>query len=184
MSIDPNEVRVILRAYGIDDSQYTDEELEHLIQYYTRLFNSLICFNYLPCDYEEYYPVNDSTKAVLINHYPVIEVSSITLDEKDYTNNVYRIEKDTGIIYFKENIMGDLILKYHAGWSDKDIETIIIPLILDLLVYGIRYGVDGIVSSISEGDVSVSFSITEKSLNINSRLNDLNKRFCPKARMI
>lgn len=184
MTINPDEVRVILRVYGIDDTQYTDEELEHLIKYYTRVFNSLICFNYLPHDYDEYYLVNDYTKAVLINHYPIMEVSSIKLDDKDYMGNVYRIDKDTGIIYFKEPVMGDLVLKYHAGWSDEDIESIIIPFIIDLLVYGIRYGVDGIVSSISEGDVSVSFSITDKSLNINSRLNALNKRFCPKARMI
>lgn len=184
MMINIDELRLILKVDGVDDTIYTDEELTQLIKYYTRLFNNLISFNYESREYMEYYPLYEYTDSILINHYPIQELSTLTLEDKDYMGKIKYCNDDSGILYFQEPIQGDLHIKYISGWSEEDIESIITPIIFDLIIYGLKYGAEGIITSLSEGDVSVSYETGTSLTNIKERISELNKRFGVKARMI
>lgn len=179
--IDVDELRVVLRINGVDETTYSDDELNNLINFHTGLFNTLICFNYNLTEYEEYYPVSESTRSLLINHYPIQSLSTLKIGDKDYTSNIKYLDKKPGIIYFKEPLTDDVSITYMSGFDETQVNELIKPLILDLIVYGVKYGVGGVISSLSEGDVSVSY---DTSMSIQSRINDLNKRYCVKARMI
>ena len=182
--IDLDELRLLLRLNEIDDSKYTDKDLEHLIDYYTKVFNSLICFNYHIKRYDDFYPADGSFDSLLLNHYPVTKLITLKIDNKDCANFIREFNKKSGIIYFNKHFIGDVKVTYRSGWSQEDIDTYIIPLIIDLIIYSIKYGGDGVVSSVTEGDVSVSFDMNSSSIDINQRIKDLNRRFCPKARML
>ena len=182
--IDINDLRLLLKLNGIDDTQYTDEDLEKLIDYYTKVFDSLICFNYHSKQYEDFIPADDSFNSLLLNHFPVTNLITLTIKEKNHLDDIRNINLTSGIIHFKKPFIGDTRVIYRSGWSDEDIERLINPIILDLIIWGIKYGKAGLINSITEGDVSVSYDNTDNILNINQRIRDLNKRFCPKARML
>ena len=55
-----DELRLLLRLNGIDDKEFSDEDLETLINYYTDIFDTLICFEYRIKRYSEFYPLDDS----------------------------------------------------------------------------------------------------------------------------
>lgn len=184
MMINIDELRLILKVDGVEADNYSDEELNQLVTYYTRLFNNLISFNYIAREYNEYIPLFEYTSSVLINHYPIQEISTLTIENKDYINKLKHVNAESGLIYFTEPVLGDLQITYMSGWSEEDIEAIIQPVIFDLIVYGVKYGAEGIITSLREGDVSVSYDVNSSLTNIRSRISDLNKRFGVKARMI
>ena len=179
-----DELRLLLRLNGIDDKEFSDEDLETLINYYTDIFDTLICFEYRIKRYSEFYPCDDSFDSLVLNHYPVTKLISVTIDNKDCTNNIREINNKSGIIYFNRPFIGDTRAVYRSGWSEQDIEKYIYPLIIDLIIYCLKYGKAGVISSLTEGDVSVSYDIDSSILDINQRIKALNKRFCPKARML
>lgn len=181
-----DELRTYLKLNNIDESQYTDEDIEHLIKYYTKLFNSLICFNYKTKTYNDYYPMDtyDVFDSLLIYNRPIKEITSVTLDNEDCTDKISYTDMKSGIIYFTEGVQGAVKVDYVAGWSDEDIEDIIIPIIVDLIIYGIKYGLEGRIGSLTEGDVSITYVTETGLLDINDRIKNLNKRFCTKARML
>lgn len=184
MGINIDELRLILKVDGVDTDTYTDDELKQLITYYTKLFNNLISFNYTTIEYDEYIPLTEYTPAILTIHYPIQELSTLTIDDKDYINQIKHINHESGVIHFKESIQGDLRLVYTSGWSEESIDAIITPIIFDLTIYGLKYGAEGIITSLSEGDVSVSYDTGSSLTDLRERIADLNKRFGVKARMI
>ena len=181
-----DELRIYLKLNGIDESQYTDKDIEHLIKYYTKLFNSLICFSYKTKTYNDYYPMDiyDVFDSLLIYNRPIKKITNVTLDDDDCTDKISYIDMKSGIIYFTEGVQGNVKVDYIAGWNDEDIKNIIIPIIIDLIIYGIKYGREGRIASLTEGDVSITYSTETELLDINDRIKNLNKRFCTKARML
>ena len=179
-----DELRLLLRLNGIDDSEYTDEDLQTLIDYYIKMFDSLICFNYRIQRYNDFYPVDGRFDSLLLNHYPVTRILTLTVDNNDHAKDIREINHKSGVVYFIRPLMGDVRISYCSGWTQRAIERYIIPVIVDLIIYGIKYGDGGFISSITEGDVSVSFDTNNGLLDVNQRIKDLNRRFCPKARML
>lgn len=177
--INVDELRVLLRLQGVDEAKYTDDELSTLIEYYIHLFDTLICFNYRPKEYTDYCQISGSS--LLLNHYPIQSISAIIENNRDYLSRIKYVNKSSGIIYFHESILGFITVNYISGFSDAEIEELIKPVIIELIIYGIKYGVNGVITNLKEGDVSVSY---DNSMNIQSRIKDLNKRYCNKGRMI
>ena len=178
------DLRLLLRLNGINTDTYTDTEMESLLEYYTNMLNSLLCFEYKTCEHTEYHELKGD-KLTLVDYYPVQYVTSVSVEDKEYSGLVKRVDKHNGIIYFTETVTGELTITYTTGWTEDKIKRYITPLLVDLMVTGLKYGNEGRISSLHEGDVSVTYDTSVNSLlDVNNRITDLNKRFSVRARLL
>lgn len=179
-----SDLRLLLRLNGISTDTYTDTEMEALLEYYTNELNSLLCFQYETCEHTEYQKLTED-KVTLLDYYPVQYISKVLLDDKEYSGLVKRVDKHNGIIYFCESVTGEITINYTTGWTEDNIKKFITPVLVDLMVSGLKYGNEGRISSLHEGDVSVTYDTSVNSLlDVNNRITDLNKRFSVRARLL
>jgi hypothetical protein len=176
------DLRLLLRLNGISTDTYTDTEMESLLEYYTSMLNSLLCFEYETCEHTEYQDLTGD-KFTLLDYYPIQYVTSVSVDDKEYSGLVKRLDKHNGVIYFTGTVTGELTVTYATGWTENKIKQYIRPLLVDLMITGLKYGNEGRISSLHEGDVSVTYDMSSL-LDVNNRITDLNKRFSVRARLL
>lgn len=144
------ELKKILEANGI--TEYTDEQLNAFIDKAKVLVNIP---NLTP--HEEYDIVRDFEGDVYVtSYYPIIDDESLTLliDDKPITPQLVNYEK--GIIFLHNDYEGILTCSYKAGIAEEEINKDLLPIVAQL----VQEGAGRNVSSITEGDVTVSYNIT------------------------
>ena len=177
---DINEFRTLLKFEGISLDDYTDEELNILINSKITELKGLIGIDITPVHRRDT-KHNFKGDTLRLDFYPVYDLAEITLNNCPVHPRDYHINRDLGIIYFDENKNGNLEVKYLSGISDDVLNSSIIPLVREMVIYSLTYnkaGVGDAVSSIKEGDVSINYDTNNgRGSRINSRISDLKNRY-------
>ena len=168
-----SDLRELLQVYGIDDSQYTDTQLQLLLKQARAFIGDVT-----PTEHTDYVE-RFNGKRYMTQFYPV-GVESVTVTVEGESITPHYISED-GIIYFDKIVNGELQCTYTQQLSEEDISSAVIPL----TVYMIKDNMGGNMSSITEGDVSVSFdnnSTVSTSNQINRLIESLRQKY--KARVV
>lgn len=123
---------------------------------------------------------------IIVDMFPVESIHQLKINNTIlYEDTDYQINYDDGIIYLKQPCWGFLKLEYIAGLSVNDYQKYITPLLLLILQDKLDVGWDKNASSISEGDISVSYDTSLGIVaTIQKGVDDLNNRFSTYLRMI
>ena len=167
-------LRTLLQANDIheyDDAQ--DSVLEAFISEAKMLINEPFCNDTTYNDYVEGF----TGKKYVTDYYPLkADCLEVTFNDIDISEHIKKITEE-GIIYFdKQFNHGTLDVTYVVGLSSEDIENYIIPITL----YLIRDKTGRNVSSITEGDVSISYnnSTGGTAMQIDTLINNLKDKYC------
>lgn len=177
---DINEFRTLLKFEGISLDDFTDDELNVVINSKIRELQGLIGFDIIPVHRKQSnHKFRDNT--LRLDFYPVYDLVEITLNNRPIHCHDFNVNYDLGIIYFNKIITGDVEIKYLSGLQDDVLNNSIIPLVREMVIYSLTYnqaGVGDAVSSIKEGDVSINYDTNNGRGNkITSRINDLKNRY-------
>lgn len=185
-----DELKMLLK---IKDVEYDDGDdyLGALLKYKIGELAGLIGVDLLPVD-REYFIHKFKSNKIFLNFYPVYSIDEITIGKKDLDDEYYNLNKMIGVIYLDKIYTGSVNVNYTTRLSDKELVYTIKPLLMDMVMYAILNkgkGInEGVMSSIHEGDVSVSYD-TGSSLGnrIYTRINDLKLKYSnynAKARLL
>ena len=177
MNVNIEEVRRLLGVKGITIND--DEELQGLIDYYT---NKIVSLTGIDLDVQTYhYTIIDKSnlKKIVLPLSNIFDVDQIHIDFELYDDSKYFVDNKNGVIFFK-NPLGyckHIHIKYLTKTDDKLINNIMLPLIVDMIIDGegsSSTGIDGEVTSIHEGNTSISFkNSTSLKDSIQNRLDKL-----------
>ena len=177
---DINEFRTLLKFEGISLDDFTDEELSILINSKINELKGLTGIDIIPVHRRQ---SNRDFKGdtLRLDFYPVHDIASITLNNCPIRPREFNIDRDLGIIYFNNIVNGNVEVKYLSGISDDVLNSSIIPLVREMVIYSLTYnnaGVGDAVSSIKEGDVSINYDTNNgRGSRINSRIADLKSSY-------
>jgi len=157
---DISSLRSLLASNGMNPDNYTSEQLTGMIQQAVTLIGDEYVQGYNEVDYD--YDYHGSIYLTAL--YPIItDDVTVTLDDVDVTNKIQSITND-GVIKFSEDLHGLLKITYTNGVDTNVIKQYVLLASMNLL----KSTTGGIISSINEGDVSISYdtsSITATSLD-------------------
>ena len=196
--INLEKFKTFLKFNGVDLSDFSDEEIETLIEFKIRELEGFVGADIYPHErtkvISKFY--DDS---VQLNFYPVVQVAKVFVNDEVVPHSEFNINHKLGMIYFKKFMKGVVKVQYVSGVTDRDFDYIILPLLRDMVSYTISFGkmnssVGGfgyLASSLKEGDLSISFSNGNiggsggygYSAPINSKIDELRKSYKYTARV-
>ena len=197
--ININKFKTFLRFSGISVDDFTDEELESLIDFKIRELEGFIGADIYPHERTKVVSKFHDDR-VQLNFYPVVQVAKVFVNDTVVFPSEFNVNHRLGLVYFKKFQNGVVKVQYVSGMNDRDFEYMIIPLVCDMIAYTISFGkmnssVGGfgyLASSLKEGDVSISFSNGNisggsggygYSAPINSKIDELRKKYQYNARV-
>lgn len=161
-------------------NQLTPEEIELLINHTYHILQGQLQFTIEPTTHTDYHPEYHQ-KTIILNHYPIQEILGIKTNNNEIPTGEYYLHEETGIIHLQQHIRGDLEITYTTGLTINEIQTLITPLLTDMIIYENNKDNNtstGAISSIKEGDVTVSYdNNTNLYNNILSRIEWLNNKY-------
>jgi hypothetical protein len=175
LNMNLDELRDYLKIMGIDETKYTDNVLEKLINFYTDYIMS-----YTGIDFDEHeHTVTDTNpnfnyKNYLLGFYPVVEIEEILLDGKVINESDYKLDKQSGIIYWMNDLLdGDVLeIIYISQIHDTNLLNTFVTLLKDLIYCSLEPNNKGNIVSVKEGDVTVTYD--SNSITSNLIINRLN----------
>lgn len=197
MYVDVNKLKTLLKLDGVD-VDYNSCEWDILIDSKIDELEGLIGVHIKPYDKSRF--INKfKGKLLELSDYPVLEVVNVYINGVRLRECEYDVNDELGIIYFKKFKKGRLKVEYTIGFSERDFDYIIFPLLKDMIGYSIIYGnvknqyggLNGFASSLKEGDVSINFSSNNRSGigvygydgGIDNRIDELRKKYSISARV-
>lgn len=199
IDVDIDKLKILLKLDGVDISDFSDDELEILVESKIVELESLLGVKIRPFDKSE---IRGKFKGRVLElgDYPILDIADIFVNDKFFPYKKYNVNYELGIIYFEHFIVGNVRVEYTVGLDEIDFDYLIFPLLKDMIGYGIEHakinskygGLNKVASSLKEGDVSVNFSSTNFSGvgaygydgGINNRIDELKKRFSYRARVM
>ena len=176
-----DDLKKRLRLAGIDYSNYTDEDLQDLINLIIERIEAVtdlpISGPRLVTEYEDSF----NSKVYETDFYPV-SCYELTLNNEPVTP--HHADMSRGILYFKHRITGDLEVKYQIQYTNS---TVLAPLIADMVMLDIEGDtVHGTWNSIREGEVSVTYGAGSGGLQdkVADALRGLKGYYKPRARLL
>ena len=172
-------VEEVQRMLTIKDINLSDEKVEGLIEYYT---NKIVGLTGINLDVSEYhYTIENKrlVKKIVLPLYNIFDVDQIHVDYKLINDKNYFVDYKNGVVFFKETIpyAEHIHIKYLTKIDDSVMKNVIIPLLIDMIIDGedpSNSGISGDVTSIREGNTSISLSnSTSLKSSIQSRLDKL-----------
>ena len=178
--MDIKELRLLLKLEGIDLSDYSDDDLEILVNSKSKELNGLLGLDVTPVHRKQF--VSDFKGDIFrLNFYPVLSIARILLNGNPLKHHSYHVNIDLGLIYFNEYVTGDLEIFYLSGISDDMYNTMIVPLLRDMVAYTLTSHMIGSiegVSSIREGDVSINYDTSNsRGKRITSKIDEIRNRY-------
>lgn len=179
--ISVEDLKKRLRLAGIDFSNYSDEDLQALIDL---TLESIEAETGLPIvnprlitEYEDFF----YSKVYETDYYPLL-CCEIRLDGD--VVEAHRIDLNRGIIYFKPFNVGDLEVKYKIQYMNNVVLTSLITNMIILEIEGDT--VHGTWNSIREGEVSVTYGAGSGGLQgkVDKALAELKGYFRPRVRLL
>lgn len=181
--ISDDEIKEILEARGVELPE-DEEQYNALLKGIKLSIVQNIGVPITPTEFHEFERIQNCT-VFLITNFPVHEIISLSIGEEELKEEEYTLDSFNGLIYFNNAQTGFLKLNLIAGLTSEQYDSLISPLILDMMEYQLDSGWDKNASSISEGDISVSFDTSVgKGALIQSALDDLKNQFSAVGRMI
>ena len=175
VDMDLDKLKLLFKVYNVENN-LDDDELKTLINIKLKELDSLMFTDIIGKNYSE---ANYDFKgnSIVLDHYPVKSIESLKLNDKDC--EFKGVENNYGIIHLSKPMKGVIEVTYNTGYDDEDYNTIIEPLLMDMVAYTLKYlGDKGNISSVSEGDVSISYDTTNNLGNtINNRINRLSSLY-------
>ena len=164
----------MLLNHGIT-KEYTNAQLDSFILEAKLLVDMPFMMNSVYEDYEAKY----RGKVYYTHEYPILTNSvQLTIDGKRVP--ILNINNEGRIIFDKKH-RGTLECKYTVGLSDDDINNYLIPIVVCL----IEDAEGGNISSITEGDVSLSYDTTGYSnRTLDSLVNGLRNKYGARVRLV
>ena len=182
MMLTDDELYTTLQGLGL---QLTEEKFESLLTVVKAELESRID---IPLTVTSFIQTihNFHGDKIVVDMFPVQAIHKLTINNKRLCEDRdYHINCQDGIIYLKQPMAGFLKLEYLAGLNVEEYQKHITPVLLLMLQDQLDTGWDKNASSITEGNVSVSY---DTSLGLQSRIEksitDLNNRFSAYMRMI
>lgn len=163
----------LLELHGIDTTQYTESKLNALILEAKTLINT----EYITDSQEEDFVLKFTGKAYMTEKYPLKQVNTITVDGVPVTPLKTR---SSGIIYFDEYVTGKLEVNYIVGLTDTDYSETVLPICL----YIAKDAEGQNISSISEGDVSVSYAAGSSATMIDNLVSEIRSKYGARVRLL
>ena len=121
-----------------------------------------------------------------LNFYPVQKISSIKINNTPLED--YFLNEESGIIYLDHTIYGKVLVNYTTCISQDEFEHYFKGLLTDMVIYQIlsdESDVDGVVSSLREGDVSVGYDVSNSLGNrIWTRISELKDKYSTRIQVI
>lgn len=177
VTITPEDVRNALAIYGIE-TDLTDAQLQTLIDIIIAELSELINVPIGPVT-KEYTAFDFKDKRLFLQFYPVQNITSFKIAGEDITE--YRMKKNEGFILLNDIVRGDVEIVYEYGLIlDEHLKH----LILDMIVFKLKYGIDGPWNSVTEGDVSVSYSGYGLHDSIQKRIDNLRNNYAGRLRIL
>ena len=169
---DINSLKQLLQANGIDSAKYDNNTLQTLISQAKTLIN----IPELKTATHEEYSDNFHGKTYVTRYTPID------------TNNVHITQGETvitprkvttaGVIYFETTITGELEITYNTGIPDSEVDDCLNLIVLYMIQDNESITKNGgMVNSINEGDVSVSYNNNVYSDRITSFITDLKNKY-------
>lgn len=185
------EIEKLLNANGINPGDI--EDLETILKIVQGKVEQTIGFPLTPTSRKQMQNIQGNT--ILLDYYPVQEITTFRIDGKEMEEIItnedispysYILNNDAGIIYLdKKYPCSYCIIEYLSGLSEEEIQTSIMPLIIDMIIYHLDEGFDKDATSIKEGDITVSYnSNLNKGALIEMKLNELHNKYNTLARII
>lgn len=174
------QLRSLLQANGLDDTTLTDEQLCQLIQQSVTLIGE----DYVTGSTEVEYDYDFNGDMYMTMSYPIIaDEVTVKLDGLDIpVEDILHITSE-GVIRFRRELEGLLEVHYRNGLPGSTMTEYLLLATLHL----IRGGVNGTgnISSITEGDVNVSYDNTTNSSNsLNGVITAIHGLYGARVRMI
>ena len=168
------EIKNHLKLEGINIEEYSDEDIEYLIQNTLEYITGLLDYPLEPIAHKQITHLNHN-QSIVLDHYPIETIQSVTLNKKEITPTEYTIDNEAGILYiYQINPIGEIIIEYTSCIHETILKYQIKPLIKDILTYNLDKSIYNNATSIKEGDVQVNFDNTTLLGNqINNRLESL-----------
>lgn len=141
------KIRETLTAQGITD--ITDTQIQNYIDNAKALIGSSLIEQREYTDYVR----NFNGEVYTTDFYPVLDILEFTIDDKPVTLSHISMN---GVLYLPCPYMGTLCCTYVVGLPVDEVEDDLLPLVVCM----IRDNTGKNISSISEGDVSVSYNNT------------------------
>ena len=173
-----DDIIEILNANGIDTTKYDETRINALYNEALKLIDAPFTKTTTHTDYINIFHDNK----YITNFYPVLLDDDITIKLNDNIVEPVKVTKE-GIIYFKNNMHGVLEVTYNVGIDDDDINNYIIPLIVAMIKNNEnRNGI----SSISEGDISISYNATTGTVatSIDDIIKNIRNKYAGRLRLI
>lgn len=176
MKINLEDVKMLL---GARDIALDDEELDKLITYYT---NKIVSLTGIDLDVQTYhYTIIDkrNIKRIVLPLSNIFDVDQVHIDYELCNDNKYFVDNKNGVIFFKDMLpyCEHIHVKYLVKTDDTLLQNILTPLIADMIIDGENTtdtGVNGEITSIHEGNTSISFkNSTSMKDSIQNRLDKL-----------
>lgn len=178
------ETKSVFQQLTTKYSTLSVEDLQSLIMAFEGKISQSIGIPINPISYTQI-EKKFSGDSLIIDNIPIKEIHSLNIDGKCIHSCNYILDKDSGIIYFKNHYSGFLELKYISCVDDNLFDLYIQPLLLDMIEYHFDTAWNKDASSIKEGDVQINFDTSiGKGALIQKNLDELKNLFSAYCRMI
>lgn len=193
------KIRTLLKFDGIT-TDLTDDELEVLVESKLYELEGLVNADLYPHDRTQV-TRNYYGDVYELDFYPLLQVAYVYYDDELLHKHHYNVNYDLGVIYFDDKYDGVIRVQYTTGIKERDFEYLVLPLIKDMVGYTVTTskvnarlnGLAGVVNSMHEGDVSLSFGSLNGnssggnnygySPSVNTRIDELIKKYKCSARV-
>lgn len=179
--INAAKIKTLLKFEGINLEDFTDEELDILMDSKVSEIESLTGLAIKP-KHRRQVESHFHGDMIRLEFYPVMDFNRLLIDDTCVCPKHYNINMDLGIIYLDQIYKGSVIVEYISGQKDEFIDNIITPLVKDMVAYAVTYnklGMGGPVSSIKEGDVSVNYDTNNGyGSRITNQITDMKSKYC------
>lgn len=164
-------IQEILSAHEVQ-KDYTTQEIETFILEAKLLVNAPFMNDTILEEYTKEF----SGDVYVTDNYPIKQLCELTINGSNITPD--KIEEN-GIIHLSKSYHGKLQIRYIVGLTTDDINNYLIPLVVAVIEN--KAGMN--ISSITEGDVSVSYNNNTgaNSVTIDSIVNELREKYSAKV---
>ena len=179
MMIDIQTLRTQLQAVGVEDSQYTDEQLQAIIENARSVLGDCVEER----THEDYLR-HFSNDVYTTNYYPInVDDVEVTCDDKAV--QVDKITKE-GVIYFTNTERGSLRVVYVQAIDTSIVDNVVSQLVVYMIQQKQAGNIEGI-SSINEGDISISYdtnSTLRSDALVQKLIDDLRNSYKARVRLL
>lgn len=171
-------LREMLTSRGIKEEEYTDAQLTSMIQQAVTIIGEEYVSSRNEIDYD--YTFNGDI--YLTAEYPITPGQvTAAIDDVDITSDIKSITRE-GVIQFKKDHDGVLRVEYNVGLTSDIVQE---SILLAAMYITADSDHAGNISSINEGDVSISYDrSTNTSNSLDGIVKDIHNQFGARVKMI